>query len=1572
MSSIPEEEIIDATKQLSFYERKRPDVVSLALLASPARRIEAGLLRILRLKLAHHFPAEKQPMVGTEAALWFSSLVESRGLDSLTLLPGVLHLLREQLRGKVELLEEVHAIIESCHREIPPIINWEEELIYYSLNPAFDERQRFELLRQVSLSAKKALRNKGGHGFEERINEISRRIPQQALQHPDFRQLLSESQQRIKKFRSFSISTGENVAGAEENIVSLPRKTVQIKMGDHELLVGEIIGQADFHIDVPDISPLTLQASETLDGTDAVSYVVPKSGVVSIPAPRPQIYLYALDGNWYEIKFPAPQPPANHFAYDVFLSHGLSRKDRKVVRDLAERLKSDGVKVWFDEWEIEAGDVFDLKIRAGLEQSRTLVLAMSINTSKQWSTFESQFRLFSDPANKQRRFFPLRLDDHQIPETLRMFAYVDWRKPSDGEYQKLLEAIRRNYSEQSTPATGKTEEVLTGHAAPVLSAAVTPDGRHVVSGSWDDAVRVWYRNSGHPGFALEGHTGYVTSVAAGDLKIFSGSWDGTLKVWDAALRTCDYTLEGHTAPVLSIALAPDQRLLVSGSADQTIKIWEPASTLCLRTLDGHVGLVLSVTLTLDGKQIVSGGEDEKINVWEMETGRLLFSLAGHTGAVLSVAVTPDRRYAVSGSTDRTIRIWDLSERSNVRTLEGHSEAVTSVVVTPEGRHIVSGSSDGSIRVWELESGMCLNVLEGRGNSVLAVALTPDGRQIVSGDSDNNVRLIEFPPVETPAESTATETYTSAKVLLLGDSGVGKSGLALRLIEDRFEPTESTHGVRVNRVVYPGDAEARGEREIWFWDMAGQFDYRLTRHLFMDDISLALIVFDPGDENPLESLSRWERTLRPAAGRSFKKFLVAGRQDRGSLRISRQVLKKYMREQGYDQFFETSAKDGTGCEELREAIVNSIPWDEIPWTTSPRSFYLLREEIIKLKEEGVALLRMPELKQQLEMRMTGRLVTLEELTAVVSSMSMRGLIWPLRFGDIILFQPEVLNLYSSAVIRLVRSNPDETGSVLEEDVLSAKLGFPAGFKRLLQNEEAIILRSIYELFIERGICFREATERGTMLVFPSYFRRERPEPESPPAPLVTYHFNGALDEIDEIYATLVVRLNNSLTLRKINLWRFAADFETSKKERLGFELRKVVGDEAELHLFFEEEVADDTKIMFTGYVHDHLLDKANNVQRIRHYSCPTCGEPVTSGKAVRARLERGFKDIVCAYCESRIPLWDVIEEAFLSPSTQKLISEMQEQASSSMENESQQLILLGHAFTIVAEAGQIFRPIWHSDLGLDGEIEFKNDRGEASGRRIYLQLKSSDYSYPLKRRSDGKEILDIKEPRYLTHWRTQNSPVMLVLRDGEGAIRWMNVTDYLRQQQEAQKQIVFEGEPFDALSVVRMRDVVLGARPGKEVGDSRISQHLDNESHELILIGRMYSIVGQAGHIFRQTPNSAWGINGEIEFKGYEGNASVKRVHLHLKSGDSYLHKRKRDGKEIFVIKNPRHVEYWLSLNNPVMLVIRTSDGAIRWMNVTNYLKRERNKELKVVKQIVFEGEPLTAESISKMRGEALK
>ena len=90
--------------------------------------------------------------------------------------------------------------------------------------------------------------------------------------------------------------------------------------------------------------------------------------------------------------------------------------------------------------------------------------------------------------------------------------------------------------------------------------------------------------------------------------------------------------------------------------------------------------------------------------------------------------------------------------------------------------------------------------------------------------------------------------------MVGETGVGKTGLALRLCENRWEATESTHGMIISRLELPRVSEDDMEREVWLWDFAGQTDYRLVHQLFIDETALGVLVFSRRDgERPFTSL-----------------------------------------------------------------------------------------------------------------------------------------------------------------------------------------------------------------------------------------------------------------------------------------------------------------------------------------------------------------------------------------------------------------------------------------------------------------------------------------------------------------------------------------------------------------------------------------------------------------------------------------------------------------------------------------------------------------------------------------------
>jgi len=296
----------------------------------------------------------------------------------------------------------------------------------------------------------------------------------------------------------------------------------------------------------------------------------------------------------------------------------------------------------------------------------------------------------------------------------------------------------------------------------------------------------------------------------------------------------------------------------------------------------------------------------------------------------------------------------------------------------------------------------------------------------------------------------------------------------------------------------------------------------------------------------------------------------------------------------------------------------------------------------------------------------------------------------------------------------------------------------------------------------------------------------------------------------------VRLHHTVAFESTDLWKSAADFRTQTGQKLGFTLTREAEGTARLEVYFEPDVDASSRVLFLRYVHDHLVQHAHKVVRLRHYCCGNrkCKDferPFKDQQAIDAALAPdGEGRVFCPRCGKPIRLRDLIEEKFESPAVREQVREMQGEVQVVLDKESLELILVGHAFFVVAEAGQIYRGYTNSDHGIDGEIEFKDDQGRASGRRLYVQLKSGD-SYLKRRRSDGAEVFQIKKARWADYWQQQAYTVMLVIRTSDGGIRWMDVSAQLKRESAGSKpvrQVVFEGERFDALSVRRWRDRAL--------------------------------------------------------------------------------------------------------------------------------------------------------------------
>lgn len=1221
------------------------------------------------------------------------------------------------------------------------------------------------------------------------------------------------------------------------------------------------------------------------------------------------------------------------FKFDVFVSY--SSKDVDRVTSLAERLRKDGVGVWLDRWQIPPGAMIPMRIEEGLDLSRTLLLMMSANSLRSdFVRLERGAILFRDPTNEERRFIPILLEDVEIPDTLKQFAYIDWRNDSDSEYERLVRACKPN--EQAFRTLPPQKQLAhKAFSEPIVGLAASEDGSVAITVTPPNVIGVWDVTRGCCVFQ-ENVPSAITAVAisANGKRAFYSLDDASISVWDIATRSRYSSLLGHRGLIRSVAATLDGAIAVSGGTDGTIRLWDAVGSRCVAVFDEHDGDVNCVDVNGDGRRCVHGTSKGVLRVWNTQTKVCEAALSGHTSAISTIALSSDGTTAITGSNDRTLKIWDLNRFRCVATLEGHTDSVNAVCLTSDARLAASSSQDKTIRVWNVAAGECLAVLVGHTAPVVGLAIQTNHKILISGSPDHTVRLWDLTKSKTKDAPPQLPTrYTNAKVLLVGPSGVGKTGLSQRLTADRFEATVSSDGVWATQLKIPySHSDASEDKEIWLWDFAGQSDYRLIHQLFMDETALAVLVFNPQDENPFESLVQWDAAIKKAAKRTFNKLLVAGRCDRGGAVVSSATIQNFVAENNFHGYLETSAKTGSGCDALRQKIIAAIPWSDIPWTASPRVFRALKDEVLALRDQGYVLIRFVELKQQLELRLSGERFSNDQLRAVIGLLTGVGIVRQLEFGDFVLLRPEYINAYASAVIRTVRSHVDEIGAIHERDVIAGKLRYD-DMQRLPPEQEGIVLREMYQMFVDRGLCLRESSDSGELLVFPSYFRRERPDLGQHPSPFITFTVSGALEEI---YATLIVRLLHTQVVRKDALWRWAADFRTSADKRVGVKISRKSEVISDLDVYFDPEVSEDIKLTFMSYVYLHLRSKDPDLKYARHFVCPACGEMAADRRAIDQRKQRGLGNVTCAYCDHKIPLHDLVEEKFSSPELRHGARQLELEVRAVMDNESKELILVGHAFSITGEAGQIFRPTANSDWGVDGEIEFKDEFGNATGKRLYLQLKSGD-SYLRTRTTDGKKYFRVSNERHLTYWQSHQYPVMLVVRTSDGQIQWMDVSRYLRDRRSDGRDIDFVGEAFTAASLLRVRD------------------------KQLSLSGYIEAVAIDAGHRFNQVRVPDWGIDGEIEML----NKSRKRVglvSLQLRRELAYVKRNSERGGEVYEAAFPGRVASRRPPGKLIMLVERAKDGSVMWMDVTQKVLHRAGPQM-----FVFDGTKVTVEEMNRVR-----
>lgn len=167
---------------------------------------------------------------------------------------------------------------------------------------------------------------------------------------------------------------------------------------------------------------------------------------------------------------------------------------------------------------------------------------------------------------------------------------------------------------------------------PVYAMAVTRDDKWLISGSGHsnqstNIIIIWNLKTLQKVFILDGHNNPITALAVtpDGKQVISASFDKTIKVWDIKSEEEIFNFIAHDESIYDILITVDGKSIISASKDKTVKVWN------LESQEKHLELVdkktsvNDVTITTDGKQVIFGLQDNIIKVWGLEKKTILSS-----------------------------------------------------------------------------------------------------------------------------------------------------------------------------------------------------------------------------------------------------------------------------------------------------------------------------------------------------------------------------------------------------------------------------------------------------------------------------------------------------------------------------------------------------------------------------------------------------------------------------------------------------------------------------------------------------------------------------------------------------------------------------------------------------------------------------------------------------------------------------------------------------------------------------------------------------------------------------------
>ena len=276
---------------------------------------------------------------------------------------------------------------------------------------------------------------------------------------------------------------------------------------------------------------------------------------------------------------------------------------------------------------------------------------------------------------------------------------------------------------------------LRGHGGPVRALAISPDGSHAVSGSFDTSAIRWSLTRNVAKQVMRFHDNAVNAVAwLKDGRVVTAGADAHIAIWTQGKPEPDHVLDGHSGPIAALAVSDDGKWLASASWDHSVRLW-PLAGGESRVLEGNSQNVNGVAFSPDGRDLVSAGYDTTLRIWRVSDGGV--SVHNLPTPLNSVAIAPDGEIVAAGADGH---VYFLSPQGELHgDVQASATPIIAIAISPDGKLVAAAGVRGSVAVIERKTRKLDRTLIGPGLPVWSVTFFPDNRTLLTGGTDRTIR-----------------------------------------------------------------------------------------------------------------------------------------------------------------------------------------------------------------------------------------------------------------------------------------------------------------------------------------------------------------------------------------------------------------------------------------------------------------------------------------------------------------------------------------------------------------------------------------------------------------------------------------------------------------------------------------------------------------------------------------------------------------------------------------------------------------------------------------------------------------